>query len=95
MTATGYLVGFIIAAAVVSTVVMGGMTLLYFLEKNRTSVRRPGPAAPVRVLEPLGSSLASGVELRAAADEPGEVGELGDVGETRDTRETRATRRAG
>ena len=35
MTSTEYLVGFIIAAALVPTIILGGMTSAYFLGKRR------------------------------------------------------------
>jgi len=74
MAGIGSILVFTAVAALVFSVIMGGMTLLYFGEKNKTSVRRPAPPEAVRSLEPLGSALEGGAHLHDAPEEQRRAG---------------------
>lgn len=80
MTTTEYLIGFIIAAVLTPVIILGGMTMAYFLDKHRADPPKAGMSRPtsgtaeaegnqstrdiVETFAPLGSSLAAGSQLR-------------------------------
>lgn len=84
MTGTEYVVGFIIAAVLTPVIILGGMTMAYFLDKHRVdpskaSVSRsassgtPGQhrtsAGEIgRTLAPLASPMAAGSRLQPHAE---------------------------
>lgn len=80
MSSTEYLVGFIVAAVLTPVIILGGMTLVYFLDKHRPdrpevdsrgrtsstagSADHQSTGDIVDTFAPLGSSLAAGARLR-------------------------------
>ncbi|MFE6509949.1 hypothetical protein ACFVDI_19170 [Nocardioides sp. NPDC057767] len=66
MTTNDHLIGFIIAATLTSTIIMGGVTMVYFLDKHR-SARHTSPTAEPQGTTPTRSTAATMTPLGSPA----------------------------